>query len=126
MACATCSSEPVALASSTAVLMAGADSSEPSVASNNFVGYIVKKLPHRCPGIEAISTRKGCGSLGEPHRLFPCSTPMIRCYVALARAYSALSVGVMTSREAPLASPPRSRAPHQGHPRLVRWHEDQS
>ena len=40
MACATCSSEPVALASSTAVLAAGVDSSEPSVASNIFVGYI--------------------------------------------------------------------------------------
>jgi hypothetical protein len=90
MACATCSSEPVALASSTAVLMAGADSSEPSVASNIFVGYIAKKLLRCCPGVEAISTRKGCSSLGEPHLLFPCPTP----HYALLR-----SVALVTSAQ---------------------------
>ena len=45
MACATCSSEPVLLASSTAVLTAGVGSFYPSVASNIFVGYIAKKAP---------------------------------------------------------------------------------
>src|SRR5918998_6965936 len=79
MVCATCSSEPVLLASSMAVLTAGADSSEPSVASNIFVGYISKKLLRRCPGVEAIITRCECGLSGEPHRLSACLTLIIRC-----------------------------------------------
>ena len=63
MACTTCSSEPVALASSTAVLTAGPDSLDPSVASNIFVGYIAKKLLRRCPGVEAISTPTTVGAV---------------------------------------------------------------
>jgi hypothetical protein len=49
MACTTCRPEPVLLASSTAVLTAGVDSFDPSVASNIFVGYIAKKAPTPLP-----------------------------------------------------------------------------
>src|SRR3712207_7079162 len=85
MACTTCSSEPVLLASSTAVLTAGVDSFDPSVASNIFVGYIAKKAPTplaRCRSYQHPYC--GCGLSGEPYRLFPYPTVIIHSVARLA------------------------------------------
>src|SRR5918992_6227228 len=85
MACTTCSSEPALLASSTAVLTAGVDSFDPSVASNIFVGYIAKKAPTSLPRCRSYQhPYYGCGLSGEPLRLFPYPTLIIHGVARLA------------------------------------------
>src|SRR3712207_5041656 len=85
MACATCSSEPVLLASSTAVLTAVAGSFFPLIVPTHFVGYIAKKAPTplaRCRSYQHPYC--GCGLSGEPYRLFPYSTVIIHSVARLA------------------------------------------